>query len=64
MFHLEKLFYKIDKNKSRQGKYSVVGFLTETGFKTIVLLQHDLRYLDKIGERILRSIDVLKEKKK
>ena len=56
--------YKIDKNKSRQGKYSVVGFLTETGFKTIVLLQHDLRYLDKIGERILRSIDVLKEKKK
>jgi hypothetical protein len=42
----------------------VVGFLTETGFKTIVLLQHDLRYLDKIGERILRSIDVLKEKKK
>ena len=56
--------YKIDKNMSRQGKYSVVGFLTETGFKTIVLLQHDLRYLDKIGERILRSIDVLKEKKK
>jgi hypothetical protein len=56
--------YKIDKNKSRQGKYSVVGFLTETGFKTIVLLQHDLRYLDKIGERILRSIDVLKEEKK
>ena len=56
--------YKIYKNKSRQGKYSVVGFLTETGFKTIVLLQHDLRYLDKIGERILRSIDVLKEKKK
>ena len=56
--------YKIDKNKSRQGKYSVVGFLTKTGFKTIVLLQHDLRYLDKIGERILRSIDVLKEKKK
>ena len=56
--------YKVSKNNFIPGKYSVIGFLTETGFKTIVLLQHEVRYLDKIGNRILSSIDVLKEEKK
>ena len=57
-------FYRVSKNNFIPGKYSVIGFLTETGFKTIVLLQHEVRYLDKIGNRILSSIDVLKEEKK
>ena len=56
--------YRVSKNNFIPGKYSVIGFLTETGFKTIVLLQHEVRYLDKIGNRILSSIDVLKEEKK
>ena len=56
--------YRVSKNNFIPGKYSVIGFLTETGFKTIVLLQYEVRYLDKIGNRILSSIDVLKEEKK
>ena len=42
----------------------MIGFLTETGFKTIILLTHETRYIDSIKERILNSIEVLKEKKK
>ena len=42
----------------------MIGFLTETGFKTIILLTHETRYMDKIKERIVNSIEVLKEEKK
>ena len=56
--------FKIGENKYKSGNYSVVGFLTETGFKTIILLTHESKYIDKIKERIINSIEVLKEKKK
>ena len=56
--------FKIDENKFKPGNYNIIGFLTETGFKTIVLLQQEVRYLDEIGKRIISSIDVLKEEKK
>ena len=56
--------FKIGEKKYKSGNYSVVGFLTETGFKTIILLTHESKYIDKIKERIINSIEVLKEKKK
>ena len=53
-----------DFNKSnRPGGYNIIGFLTETGFKTVVLLVHEGRYLDQIEDRILNSIEALKNKK-
>ena len=51
-----------NKNK-RPGGYNIIGFLTETGFKTIVLLVHEGRYLDQIEDRIINSIEALKKKK-
>ena len=51
-----------NKNK-RPGGYNIIGFLTETGFKTIVLLVHEGRYLDQIEDRIINSIEALKNKK-
>ena len=56
--------FKISDKKYKSGDYNVIGFLTETGFKTIILLTHETRYIDRIKERILNSIEVLKEKKK
>ena len=56
--------FKIRDKKYKSGDYNVIGFLTETGFKTIILLTHETRYMDKIKERIVNSIEVLKEKKK
>ena len=56
--------FKISDKKFKSGDYNVIGFLTETGFKTIILLTHETRYMDKIKERIISSIEVLKEKKK
>ena len=56
--------FKISDKKFKSGDYNVIGFLTETGFKTIILLTHETRYMDKIKERIASSIEVLKEKKK
>ena len=56
--------FKISDKKYKSGDYNVIGFLTETGFKTIILLTHEKRYIDSIKERILNSIEVLKEKKK
>ena len=51
-----------NKNK-RTGAYNIIGFLTETGFKSVVLLVHEGRYLDQIEERIINSIEALKKKK-
>ena len=56
--------FKISDKKYKSGDYNVIGFLTETGFKTIILLTHETRYVDKIKERIVNSIEVLKEEKK
>ena len=56
--------FKISDKKVKPGKYNVIGFLTETGFKTIVLLTHEARYIDKIKDRIINSIEVLKEEQK
>ena len=56
--------FKIRDKKYKSGDYNVIGFLTETGFKTIIILTHETRYMDKIKERIVSSIEVLKEKKK
>ena len=56
--------FKISDKKYKSGDYSLIGFLTETGFKTIILLTHEARYIDSIKERILNSIEVLKENKK
>ena len=53
-----------DFNKNnRTGGYNIIGFLTETGFKTVVLLVHEGRYLDQIEDRIINSIEALKNKK-
>ena len=53
-----------DFNKNnRPGGYSIIGFLTEKGFKTVVLLVHEGRYLDQIKDRIINSIEALKKKK-
>ena len=53
-----------DFNKNnRPGGYNIIGFLTETGFKTVVLLVHEGRYLDQIEDRIITSIEALKKKK-
>jgi hypothetical protein len=48
---------------NRTGGYNIIGFLTETGFKTVVLLVHEGRYLDQIEDRIINSIEALKNKK-
>ena len=53
-----------DFNKNnRTGGYNIIGFLTETGFKTVVLLVHEGIYLDQIEDRIINSIEALKNKK-
>lgn len=56
--------FKISDKKVKPGKYNIIGFLTETGFKTIVLLTYEARYIDKIKDRIMNSIEVLKEEQK
>ena len=56
--------FKISDKKYKSGNYNVIGFLTETGFKTVILLTHKTRYLNEIRERIINSIEVLKEEKK
>ena len=56
--------FKISDKKVKPGKYNIIGFLTETGFKTLVLLTHEARYIDKIKDRIINSIEVLKEEQK
>ena len=48
---------------NRTGGYNIIGYLTETGFKTVVLLVHEGRYLDQIEDRIINSIEALKNKK-
>ena len=54
-------FNRNDKN-SQPGGYNILGFLTETGFKKVVLLVHEGRYLDQIKDRIINSIEALKKK--
>ena len=56
--------FKINDRKVKSGEYNVIGFLTETGFKTIIILTHEARYIDKIKDRIMNSIEVLKEEQK
>ncbi len=56
--------FKINDRKVKPGEYNVIGFLTETGFKTIIILTHETRYIDKIKDRIMNSIEVLKEEQK
>ena len=56
--------FKISDKKYKSGNYNVIGFLTETGFKTAILLTHEKRYVNEIKERIINSIEVLKEEKK
>ena len=56
--------FKINDRKVKPGEYNVIGFLTETGFKTIIILTHEIRYIDKIKDRIINSIEVLKEEQK
>ena len=56
--------FKISDKKYKSGNYNVIGFLTETGFKTAILLTHEKRYVDEIRERIIKSIEVLKEEEK
>ena len=56
--------FKISDKKYKSGNYNVIGFLTETGFKTAILLTHEKRYVNEIRERIIKSIEVLKEEKK
>ena len=55
--------FKRNNKNAQPGGYNIIGFLTETGFKTIVLLVHEGRYLDQIKDRIINSIEVLKKKK-
>ena len=56
--------FKISDKKYNSGNYNIIGFLTETGFKTAILLTHEKRYMNEIRERIINSIEVLKEEKK
>lgn len=56
--------FKINDRRVKSGEYNVIGFLTETGFKTIIILTHEVRYIDKIKDRIINSIEVLKEEQK
>ena len=56
--------FKINDRKVKSGEYNVIGFLTETGFKTIIILTHETRYIDKIKDRIMSSIEVVKEEQK
>jgi len=56
--------FKINDRKVKPGEYNVIGFLTETGFKTIIILTYEARYIDKIKDRIMNSIEVLKEEQK
>ena len=56
--------FKINGEKIRPGNYNILGFLNEKGFKTAILLTHDSRYIDNIKDRIINSIEVLKEDKK
>ena len=56
--------FKISDRKVKPGEYNVIGFLTETGFKTIIILTHETRYIDKIKDRIMNSIEVVKEEQK
>ena len=56
--------FKISDKKVKAGKYNIIGFLTETGFKTIIILTHEARYIDIIKDRIMNSIEVLKEEQK
>ena len=56
--------FKINDRRVKSGEYNVIGFLTETGFKTIIILTHEARYIDKIKDRIINSIEVLKEEQK
>ena len=56
--------FKISDRKVKSGEYNVIGFLTENGFKTIIILTHEARYIDKIKDRIINSIEVLKEEQK
>ncbi|MAQ00230.1 MAG: hypothetical protein CMC51_05425 [Flavobacteriaceae bacterium] len=56
--------FKIKGEKIRPGNYNILGFLNEKGFKTAILLTHDSSYIDNIKDRIINSIEVLKEDKK
>tara|TARA_B100001173_G_scaffold103898_1_gene89915 strand:- start:806 stop:2437 length:1632 start_codon:yes stop_codon:yes gene_type:complete len=56
--------FKISDKKVKTGNYNIIGFLTETGFKTIIVLTHETRYIDNMKDRIINSIEVLKEDKK
>ena len=56
--------FKISDKKFKPGNYNIIGFLTDTGFKTIIVLTHETRYIDNMKDRIINSIEVLKEDKK
>ena len=53
-----------EKKNIKKGSYKVIGFLYQTGFKKIIILNHDKRYVREIIERIVSSIELLKEKKR
>lgn len=53
-----------EKKNIKKGSYKVIGFLSQTGFKKIIILNHDKRYVREIIERIVSSIELLKEKKR
>ena len=58
-----KNYFLITGSSSGLGENLVIN-LNEKGFKTIVLLTHEARYIDKIKDRIISSIEVLKEEQK
>ena len=56
--------YEYDSNKIISGKYSILGFFTEDEFKQLIMLHEDDIYLNEITDKIISSVELIKNQQK
>jgi len=56
----------IDANSGKiiNGKYSILGFFTEDEFKQLIMLHEDDIYLNEIADKVISSVELIKNKQK
>ena len=56
----------IDANSGKiiNGKYSILGFFTEDEFKQLIMLHEDDIYLNEIADKVISSVELIKNQQK
>ncbi len=54
-------FMDSNSDKIISGKYSILGFFTENGFKQLIIIQKDDIYLNDITDNVISSVELIKK---